>query len=244
MITEGTKESMKKSISVGKKVLVVTGMMLALFMAAPAINSQAVDNMLGVETSYASELPYSTRWETQADGNWKYKLDNGSYANTAWVRDEVDGNWYLLNESGVMRSGIFESYGKYYLLSEVHDGHFGHLVKNGEVYNGITISASTNVEDEGALSPGTINALKGLGYNFSSSPSVTGTQHVSNGQVTSGVSNTSQSSSSQSQNSSSQISSDRLADAWRRMNNCNNCDGVDDVTGWKAGDSTGLPNLH
>ena len=182
-------KSNNKKKSVGKKILVVTGMMLALFMAAPAINSQAVDSMLGVETSYASELPYSTRWETQADGSWRYKLDNGSYATTAWVRDEVDGNWYLLNESGVMRSGIFESYGKYYLLSENHDGHFGHLIRNGEVYNGITISASTNVEDEGALSPGTINALKGLGYNFSSSPSVTGTQHVSNGQVTSVGSN-------------------------------------------------------
>lgn len=182
-------KSNNKKKSVGKKVLVVTGMMLVLFMAAPAINSQAVDNMLGVETSYAAELPYSTRWETQADGSWKYKLANGSYATTAWVRDEVDGNWYLLNESGVMRSGIFESYGKYYLLSENHDGHFGHLVKNGEVYNGITISASTNADDEGALSSGTINALKGLGYNFSASPSVTGTQHVSNGHVTSGGSN-------------------------------------------------------
>ena len=101
-----------------------------------------------------------------------------------------------------MRSGIFESYGKYYLLSEVHDGHFGHLVKNGEVYNGITISASTNADDEGALSPGTINALKGLDYNFSGSPSVTGTQHVSNGQVTSGGSDI-QPSTSQSQNSGS-----------------------------------------
>lgn len=238
---------MRKSISVGKKVLVVTGMMLALFMAAPAINSQAVDNMLGVETSYAAELPYSTRWETQADGSWRYKLDNGSYATTAWVRDEVDGNWYLLNESGVMRSGIFESYGKYYLLSENHDGHFGHLIRNGEVYNGITISASTNVEDEGALSLGTINALKGLGYNFSSSPSVTGTQHVSNGQVTSGGSNASQSDSANTetpaQNQPSQNSG--VPDwIWDLSKGYNNCDGVDDVTGWKAGDSRGLPNLH
>lgn len=136
------------------------------------------------------QVPYSHRWETQADGSWKYKLDSGSYATSAWVQDEVDGNWYLLSESGIMRSGIFESYGKYYLLSEVHDGHFGHLVKNGEVYKGITIQADTSADYEGALSNETIESLKANGYNFGSAPSVTGTQHVTNGQTTTGNSTT------------------------------------------------------
>ena len=86
-----------------------------------------------------------------------------------------------------MRSGIFESYGKYYLLSEVHDGHFGHLVKSGEVYNGVTIKADTSEASEGALSQESIDALKGLGYQFSSVTSVTGTQHVSDGKVTTGT---------------------------------------------------------
>ena len=147
---------------------------------------------------------YSTRWETQSDGNWKYKLDAGGYATTAWVQDEVDHNWYLLGDNGIMRSGIFESYGKYYLLSEVHDGHFGHLVKNGEVYHGITIQADTSADYEGALSQESINALKSLGYKFDSVTSVTGTQHVSNGQVTlssSNNSNTTNNSNSQSRSS-------------------------------------------
>lgn len=179
---------MRKSISVGKKVLVVTGMMLALFMAAPVVNSQAVDNIVGVETSYAAELPYSTRWETQVDGSWKYKLDNGSYA-TGWIHDEVDGNWYLMDSGGVMQSGVYKSYGKYYLLSQNHDGHFGHLIKNGEVYNGITISASTNADDEGALSSSSIIALRNIGINVDFVQDISGTQHVSNGQVTSGGNN-------------------------------------------------------
>jgi len=191
-----SKKSKCKKNSVGKKVLIVSGMMLALFMSAPMVNSPVVNNMTGTIEAHAAELPYSSRWETQSDGSWKYKMDAGGYATSAWVQDEVDGNWYLLSESGVMRSGIFESYGKYYLLSEIHDGHFGHLVKNGSVYNGVTISASTNADDEGALSQSTISALQGLGYSFGSAPSVTGTQHVSGGHVTSGGSNSSQQQSS------------------------------------------------
>lgn len=163
---------------IGKRLLIVTGCMLSLLM----VSNNGLDSM----TVYASELPYSSRWETQSDGNWKYKLDTGSYATNAWVLDEVDGNWYLLSESGIMRSGIFESYGKYYLLSEVHNGHYGHLVKNDEVYNGIIIKADTSSSYEGALSQESLNALQSSGYNFGSAPSVTGTQHVSNGVVNGG----------------------------------------------------------
>lgn len=142
---------------------------------------------MGTMTTYAAEqnqsLPYSHRWETQADGNWKYKMDDGSYAVNKWIQDEVDKNWYLLDGSGIMRSGIYKSYGKYYLLSEIHDGHFGHLVKNGEVYNGVAIKASTNADDEGALSTETINALKSLGYNIDTVEDVSGTSHVTDGKV-------------------------------------------------------------
>ena len=137
-------------------------------------------------TTYAAEqqtLPYSTRWETQADGvTWKYRYDSGGYASDRWVRDEVDGNWYLMDENGIMRYGVFTSYGRYYLLSELHDGHFGHMVKNGEVYQGVTIVAEASGEYEGALSADTINALRSAGVNVDNVPDVTGTQHTSNGE--------------------------------------------------------------
>ena len=168
---------------------------------------------------------YSTRWETQSDGNWKYKLDAGGYATTAWVQDEVDHNWYLLGDNGIMRSGIFESYGKYYLLSEVHDGHFGHLVKNGEVYHGITIQADTSADYEGALSQESINALKSLGYKFDSVTSVTGTQHVSNGQVT--LSSSNNSNTINNTQSQSQSKAEEFAEKGWSLTN-------EDGVGWQA----------
>ena len=131
-----------------------------------------------------SQLPYSIYWETQADGSWKYKLDAEGYA-SGWIQDEVDKNWYYMDSSCTMQSGVYKSYNKYYLLSEIHDGHYGHLVKNGEVYQGVTISASTNESDEGALTEATINALRDAGVNVDNVKDISGSQHVSDGVVTS-----------------------------------------------------------
>lgn len=136
-----------------------------------------------------SQLPYSIYWETQADGSWKYRLNIGGYAVNRWVQDEVDHNWYLLDDNGVMRTGVYKSYGKYYLLSEIHDGHYGHLVKNGEVYQGITISASTNADDEGALTDSTLSALRGAGVNVDNVQDVSGTTHTTGGQDVAGGTN-------------------------------------------------------
>lgn len=157
-----------------------------------------------------NQLSYSTRWETQADGSWKYKLDAGGYATNRWVQDEVDHNWYLLDDNGIMRTGVYKSYGKYYLLSEVHDGHYGHLVKNGEVYNGITISASTNADDEGALTDSTLSALRGAGVNVDNVQDVSGTTHTTGGQD---VGNTAPSN-NQTGNNGTEVQSDADDDWW------------------------------
>ena len=113
-------------------------------------------------TTYAAEqqsnLPYSRFWETQADGSWKYKYDDGTYA-TGWIQDDVDGNWYYMDSSGIMQSGLYKSYDRYYYFSEIHDGHFGHMLTNGEVYQGVTISADTSETYRGALSQQTITQL-------------------------------------------------------------------------------------
>ena len=136
-------------------------------------------------TCYAAEA-FDSNWEVDGAGTWRYKMNDGSYANNAWILDNTQQNWYLLDASGNMRSGIFESYGKYYLLDDVRGtGHFGMLVKNGMSFKGITITASTNADDEGALTQESIEKLKALGYNFGSAASVTGTKHVSGGVVTS-----------------------------------------------------------
>ena len=159
------------------RLILTTGALLCLT-AAPI----AQTNPLGLMEVQAAELPYSIYWETQADGSWKYRLNTGGYA-SGWIQDEVDKNWYYMDESATMQSGVYKSYGKYYLLSEIHDGHYGHMVKNGEVYQGITISASTNADDEGALTDSTLSALRGAGLNVDNVPDISGSQHVSDGQI-------------------------------------------------------------
>lgn len=175
----------KATVKKKAKRLVLTCGILGLMIFTGVGNTAA--QPLQPMVTYASEqnqsLPYSSRWEIMSNGDWKYKMDNGQYATGKWLQDEVDKNWYLMNENGIMRSGIYKSYGKYYLLSEIHDGHYGHLVKNGEVYNGVAIKASTNADDEGALSSETINALKSLGYNIDTVQDVSGTSHVTDGKV-------------------------------------------------------------
>ena len=159
------------------RLILTTGALLCLT-AAPI----AQTNPLGSMEVQAAELPYSIYWETQADGSWKYKLNTGGYA-SGWIQDEVDKNWYYMDESATMQSGVYKSYGKYYLLSELHDGHYGHMVKNGEVYQGITISASTNADDEGALSDSTLSALRNAGVNVDNVPDISGSQHVKDGEI-------------------------------------------------------------
>lgn len=161
------------------RLILTTGALLCLT-AAPI----AQTNPLGSMEVQAAELPYSIYWETQADGSWKYKLNTGGYA-SGWIQDEVDKNWYYMDESATMQSGVYKSNGKYYLLSELHDGHYGHMVKNGEVYQGITISASTNADDEGALTDSTLSALRNAGVNVDNVPDISGSQHVSDGEITS-----------------------------------------------------------
>ena len=159
------------------RLILTTGALLCLT-AAPI----AQTNPLGSMEVQAAELPYSIYWQTQADGSWKYKLNTGGYA-SGWIQDEVDKNWYYMDESATMQSGVYKSYGKYYLSSEIHDGHYGHMVKNGEVYQGITISASTSADDEGALSDSTLSALRGAGVNVDNVPDISGSQHVSDGEI-------------------------------------------------------------
>ena len=187
-----------------KRIIITTGVLL-MMTAAPISQANPLGQYMSSMTTITaqaaeqSQLPYSIYWETQADGSWKYRLNTGGYAVNRWVQDEVDHNWYLLDGNGVMRTGVYKSYGKYYLLSEVHDGHYGHLVKNGETYNGVFISADTSAENEGALTESTLSALRGAGVNVDNVQDVSGTTHTTGGQD---VGNTAQSNNGNTQQSS------------------------------------------
>lgn len=168
-----------------KRIILTTGVMISLFGAPIVQNNPLMDYMNSMTTITAmaaeqqSNLPYSRFWETQADGSWKYKYDDGTYA-TGWIQDDVDGNWYYMDSAGIMKSGLYKSYDRYYYFSEIHDGHFGHMLTNGEVYQGVTISADTSETYRGALSQQTISQL---GLDVSKAIDITGTQHVKDGKV-------------------------------------------------------------
>ena len=158
----------------GKHILLSAGLLLGVMFTGPMMNNITTITAMAAET-----LPYSPNWETQADGSWKYKYDDGTYA-TGWIQDDVDGNWYYMDSAGIMKSGLYKSYDRYYLLSSLHDGHYGHLLTNGEVYHGVTISADTSETYRGALSQQTISQL---GLDVSKAIDITGTQHVKGGKV-------------------------------------------------------------
>ena len=67
-------------------------------------------------TVFAAD-PFSPHWEIDRDQVWHYRMNDGSYASDAWIHDEVNGDWYLLDVNGNMLAGTFVSYGKYYLLA-------------------------------------------------------------------------------------------------------------------------------
>lgn len=162
-----------------RKAVIATGLLSFIVFTCPnnpMLNMTTITAMAAEQTT----LPYSRCWETQSDGSWKYKLNSGAYA-IGWIQDEVDLNWYYMDSNGIMQSGLYQSYGKYYLLSEVHDGHFGHMLKNGEVYKNVTIIADVSEDSEGALSQETIS---NLGLDVSTAPDISGSQHVTDGEVT------------------------------------------------------------
>ena len=169
------------------KKLVITAGILALTLFAP-VHNNPLGEFMGtitntIEAQAAEKLPYSENWETQSDGSWKYKLNSGAYA-SGWIQDEVDKNWYYMDSNKVMLSGLVKSNdNKYYLLSEEHDGHFGHMITDGATYKGIVIRAEKSGDYAGALSSETIAALRTIGLVVDNATDVSGSQHVTGGEV-------------------------------------------------------------
>jgi hypothetical protein len=132
---------------------------------------------------------YSDNWKIDSNQNWWYYMDDGTLAKDAWIEDH--GEWYLLGSDGMMRTGVVKSNGgRYYLLDTVRGtGTYGKLLKNGGVYQGITIKAEASGAYEGALSDETIAALRNIGVEVDNVVNVENTKHVSGGKVTSGNNN-------------------------------------------------------
>lgn len=171
-------------MSVIKKVVLTTGIMISLFGAPIVQNNPLMDymNSMTTITAMAAEA-YSDNWSIDSNGTWHYYMNDGSLCTSAWVHD--NGQWYLLDASGNMLTGIVKSNGgKYYLLDTVRGtGTYGKMLTNGSVYNGVTISASVNADDEGSLSADTIAQLRAANVNVDNVPNVENTKHVEGGVV-------------------------------------------------------------
>ena len=164
--------------------MLTTGVMISLFGAPIVQNNPLMDymNSMTTITAMAAEA-YSDNWSIDSNGTWHYYMNDGSLCTSAWVHD--NGQWYLLDASGNMLTGVVKSNGgKYYLLDTVRGtGTYGKMLTNGSVYNGVTISASVNADDEGSLSADTIAQLRAANVNVDNVPNVENTKHVENGEV-------------------------------------------------------------
>ena len=139
---------MKKT---GKRLLLVTGCMLSLMMVAPVMQSEAVDNVLGIETAYASESTFSAYWFQDTDGSWKVKDGSGQIVKNCWLCDDaVTSNgqnvWYLLDANGnmVVSGLVKDSAGNYYSLETSHNGYYGMLRYQSGSYDGVTLSLESS----------------------------------------------------------------------------------------------------
>ena len=167
-----------------KRIILTTGVMISLFGAPIVQNNPLMDymNSMTTITAMAAEA-YSDNLSIDSNGTWHYYMNDGSLCTSAWVHD--NGQWYLLDASGNMLTGVVKSNGgKYYLLDTVRGtGTYGKMLTNGSVYNGVTISASVNADDEGSLSADTIAQLRAANVNVDNVPNVENTKHVEGGVV-------------------------------------------------------------
>ena len=123
----------------------------AVMMAMPVLAANAGwqrDNR-GWWYRYADGGYAKSAWVSDS-GNW-YRMDENGYMQTGWV--QVNGDWYYLDASGSMQTGEVEVGGNRFMLSDQHDGRYGRMLRNGEVYEGQVISAWTegSGHPEGAL---------------------------------------------------------------------------------------------
>lgn len=125
--------SLKRS---GKRLLIMSGCMLSLFMLAPVSN-----NSLGSMTAYAAEVQTGYTWYQSGDV-WRIRNNSsGSDLVNSWYQD-IDGSWYLLDGTGNMMTGLIHDSitNKYYLTNGNHDGTFGRMIVQDGVYDGVTLS--------------------------------------------------------------------------------------------------------
>lgn len=254
-IKDSTVSKPKKAV---KKVLIVTGMMMALFMAGPVMNNSVVDTMTGTVTAYAAEsATFSSYWFQDSNGTWKVKDNNGNVVKNAWLCDDAVASngqnvWYLLDSNGNMISAglVQDGTGNYYSLEMNHNGYYGMLRYKSGNYDGVYLDLESSHGGSFAKvkNQDGIEALKAkygvTSVSIDNSNCVYTSSFGSSGGSSGGsVSNPSPAGGNGGQQQSTNTSSGQNSTSYGTVAN----DGslwVTDSTGWKAGDGTGLGSLH
>lgn len=101
-----------------------------------------------------SGMPVASQW-VASNGDWYY-IDDSGVMDTGWV--QVKGEWYYLNEDGAMETGWIEDQGKRYYL-DVHGAmQTGWVESNGAWYY---------MEADGSMVSGMKKIIRGVEYEFS-----------------------------------------------------------------------------
>lgn len=141
--------SLKRS---GKRLLIMSGCMLSLFMMAPVANNSILNTMTGTIEAQAAQ---STRWVGSGD-RWQVSDNQGGFLKNCWFED-LDGNWYMLGaeDGSVMYAGLVtdNSTNKTYLLNTNHDGTYGRMLTVNGTYNvnGVNVYLEFNQNHDGTF---------------------------------------------------------------------------------------------
>lgn len=111
----------------GRKILIVAGVMLALFMAGPVVGGNTGNNMFGM-TSYAA----SYTWQQEGE-IWRLKDASGNNIANTWYQDTTGARYYL-DASGVMKTGLVDVSGYSYYLDAS-----GKMMVTDGVYEGVNL---------------------------------------------------------------------------------------------------------
>lgn len=113
----------------GRKVLIVTGVMLALFMAGPVLSNNSSNSVFGMTTYAAEQTQSAYTWVQDETGAWKVKDAVGNVLSNVMFCD-VDGSWYMLNGNGNMVTGLVNDNGHFFYFENtgkmrVQSGDYG-----------------------------------------------------------------------------------------------------------------------
>lgn len=149
LFSRRSNKSLKRT---GKRLLIVSGCMMTLFMMAPVANNSMLNTMTGTIEAQAAQ---STRWVGSGD-RWQVSDNQGGFLKNCWFED-LDGNWYMLGaeDGSVMYAGLVtdNSTGKTYLLNTNHDGTYGRMVTSNGTYNvnGVNVYLEFNQNHDGSF---------------------------------------------------------------------------------------------